>query len=242
MNEILKVLVGSRAHGLARPDSDYDYRGVFVEPTERLLAIGPKAKTTNWQEGRVDDTSWELGHFLHLATKCNPTILEVFGAPVQEPITAEGIELRRLLPAVLNSRHVFNAFKGYSHNQWKKLNADQYGNERGRVTKYAMAAVRVLMQGQHLFNTGEMLVEFADTPYLKELEMLRERLEENSLTNGQILDKIDAWRTGMFEAMENRYQPFEQDLHKVNVFLLQTRRSHWGTEYPVEKTPFKSFA
>ena len=42
--EILRVLVGSRAHGLAQPDSDYDYRSVIRYETRDLLALGPKPK------------------------------------------------------------------------------------------------------------------------------------------------------------------------------------------------------
>lgn len=226
---ILKVLVGSQAHGLARPDSDHDYRGVFVVPTSEILSIRGNPKRTQWNEGATDDTSWELGHFLHLATKCNPTILEVFGAPVVEESPAYGPWLRELLPHVLNSRHVFNAFQGYSHNQWKKLSADKYGNERGRVTKYGMAAVRVLMQGEVLFRTGDMLVNFEqDAPDLHgELIELRERLERGYITNGQLLDLIERWRTGMWQAMEDRPEPFEQDLVKVDAFLLSVRRSEW---------------
>lgn len=33
MKQVLKVLVGSRAHGLHNQDSDFDYRGVYVAPT-----------------------------------------------------------------------------------------------------------------------------------------------------------------------------------------------------------------
>mgnify|MGYP001501964861 CR=1 FL=1 len=43
---ILKVLVGSRAHGLSTETSDYDYRGVFVQPTETILSLGGKVQTT----------------------------------------------------------------------------------------------------------------------------------------------------------------------------------------------------
>lgn len=230
MIEIMKVLIGSRAHGLHRPDSDYDYRGVFVVPTRDILSLNGSRKNTNWNEGAVDETSWEIGHFLHLASKCNPTILEVFGAPVHSYSTTEMLYgLKDLLPHLLDSRAIFNAFKGYSHNQWKKLASDQYGNERGRVTKYAVAAVRVLMQGQHLFNTGEMLVDFRNSPepYLLELKMFRNSLDNNELTNGQILDRIERWRTGMWQAMEDRREPFVQDLEPVNDFLLRVRRTFW---------------
>jgi len=79
--QILKVLVGSHAHGLATAESDYDYRAVFVQPTEEILGLGHKAQNNQWLEGDIDNTSYEVGHFLFLASKSNPTILEVFHAP-----------------------------------------------------------------------------------------------------------------------------------------------------------------
>ena len=59
---LLKVIVGSRAHGLAGPESDYDYRGVFLHPTSHILSIGAKPKQTDWVEGvplpaGVEDTA-----------------------------------------------------------------------------------------------------------------------------------------------------------------------------------------
>ena len=79
---ILKVLVGSRAHKLDDKDSDYDYRSVYVTPTSNILSLNAKYSKTNWIEGNIDNTSYEIGHFLHLATKCNPTIMEVFKTPI----------------------------------------------------------------------------------------------------------------------------------------------------------------
>ena len=40
--EILKVLVGSRAHELHNKNSDYDYRGVFVLPTSEIFSLNYK--------------------------------------------------------------------------------------------------------------------------------------------------------------------------------------------------------
>ena len=110
--------------GLHNADSDHDYRGVFMVPTKELLKLNAPKITTNWKEGdtkQVDDnTMWELGHFLFLATKCNPTILEVFRAPIKE-ITDIGESLRKLFPRVWNSKSVRDAFIGYGLNQRKKF-------------------------------------------------------------------------------------------------------------------------
>ena len=79
---ILKVLVGSRAHGLADENSDYDYRAVYVVPTSKILSINYKYVANTWIEGKEDNTAYEIGHFLKLACNCNPTILEVLKAPI----------------------------------------------------------------------------------------------------------------------------------------------------------------
>ena len=113
--------MGSHAHGLAIETSDYDYRGVFVAPTRDFFSLGGKPVDTNWIEGeKEDDTSWEIGHFLKLAIHSNPSILEVFVAPVVES-TPEGEQLRALFPYVWSSKKVYNSFLGYSKNQQKKM-------------------------------------------------------------------------------------------------------------------------
>ena len=43
---ILKVVVGSHAHGLAGPESDKDFRSVFILPTAELFRVGFKYQGT----------------------------------------------------------------------------------------------------------------------------------------------------------------------------------------------------
>ena len=117
---ILKVLVGSQAHGLADKNSDYDYRAVYVLPTSKILSLNYKFKGNDWIEGKEDNTAYEIGHFLKLATKCNPTILEVFKAPVMKS-NEDGDKLKKLFPYVWNPQDTYNAFMGYGFNQRKKF-------------------------------------------------------------------------------------------------------------------------
>jgi predicted nucleotidyltransferase len=53
--QILKCLVGSRAHGLHNEDSDYDYRAVYVNATTEILRIGHTYKGNHWVEGEKED-------------------------------------------------------------------------------------------------------------------------------------------------------------------------------------------
>lgn len=116
---ILKVIVGSRAHKLADKNSDYDYRAVYVLPTSEILRLDYHYKGTDWIEGKEDNTAYEIGHFLKLATKSNPSILEMFKFPIVES-NEDGNKLRELFPYVWNSKNALDSYMGYGLNQKKK--------------------------------------------------------------------------------------------------------------------------
>jgi len=221
---ILKTLVGSRAHGLSNPDSDYDYRGVFLVPTKELLKVDVSKKIkTDWQEGdtkeAADNTQWELGHFLMLATKCNPTILEVFRAPViTKESTDLGASLRKLFPRVWNSRGVMKAFMGYGCNQRKKfLNKDD-----ARPHKYATAYLRTLIQAWYLLTSGELIVDMSGRADFETLQ----RFKAGKYEFAEVMGETHRWEDRVIEAYDHNPDK-ETDIDQVNAWLLKVRKSHW---------------
>ncbi|MFA5396200.1 MAG: nucleotidyltransferase domain-containing protein [Methanogenium sp.] len=224
MNQtILKTLVGSRAHKLNDETSDYDYRSVFVSPTVDLLKLGPKPKTTSWIEGDVDDTAWEIGHFLHLATKSNPTILEVFASPIiAEDTLMTGYSLCELFDSVWNSNDVYHAFSGYSKNQRKKL----LDEESDRKFKYGVAYIRTLWMGTYLLERGELFVDTTKNTPVRELLL---NIRHGKMSVGDIVGQACYWQ----ERLEKAYKknPDKQtDLEKVNEFLLEVRKTFWSSD------------
>lgn len=219
MKRILKVLVGSQAHGLATPESDYDYRGVFLAPTEELLSIGNKTKTTNWIEGNEDDTSWELGQFLELSIHSNPTVLETYLAPVVEEDNW-GCELRNLFPSVWDSKRVVDAFVGYAHAQRKKFLEDK----DKRANKYASAHIRVLYNCYELLTTGSFSVNLISTPVYE----LAKRFKEGQYEPGEVIQETLKWEKLIF-AEQTRLPEKKADFNKINEFLIKARKSHWST-------------
>ncbi len=117
---ILKVLVGSQAHGLAGPESDADYRSVFVVPTAEMFRVGYRYQGARMIKSVADESAWEIGLFLSLAAECQPLILETFLAPV---VTMDhwGEELRSLFPSVWSPQRAYESFVGYALNQRKKF-------------------------------------------------------------------------------------------------------------------------
>jgi uncharacterized protein len=220
---ILKVVVGSVAHGLAKATSDTDYRGVFVTPTSELLKIGAYTPKSSWlheseRSEKLDDVSWEIGHFLFLAIKCNPTVLETFLAP-DYTANAWGEEVRALFPSVWNSIGVASAFIGYAHNQRKKLLEDK----DKRRNKYATAYVRTLYNAWELLSTGTFHVDVRGT----EIEQTCRRFRAGEYRLGEVIDVCATWETRVKEACENN--PDKQaDLAKVNDLLLRVRKAYWS--------------
>lgn len=249
--EILRVLVGSRAHGLETEDSDFDYRGVFVVPTSDLLKLGSRPKETNWVEGDVDSSTYELGHFLQMATKSNPSVLEVFKAPYlvvsdvgeyDGKFIQGGHALRALFPKVWSSRGVYDAFRGYSHNQQTKFLSDKI-EFTARRWKYAVAKLRVLLQGIELLHHGDFEVKIhhhypivgmaPKSKYLDTAEYntnswatyLR-AVKKEVFTTGQIMDTSEALEKAIGEAYNNN-KTKETELEAVNEYLLMVRRAVW---------------
>lgn len=223
--EILKVLVGSQAHGLATPDSDFDYRAVFIVPTSELLLLGAKPKTTSWLEGKEDNTSWELAHFLNMAVHCNPTILECFLAPLSENTLSTpganwqlGQELRALFPHIWNSVDVSNAFVGYGLNQRKKYLDDK----EGRASKFAVAYLRTLYQAYELLATGTFTIEIAKTdigPTLK-------RWKNGEHEVGEVVGLCHQWELKVKKAFED-HPDKKTNIEPINEFLLKVRKENW---------------
>jgi uncharacterized protein len=211
-NNILKVLVGSRAHGVADENSDYDYRGVFVQPTSEILSLFSKPKNTHWIEGDNDNTSWEIGHFLQMATKCNPTILEVFHAPVVDR-TDLGDQLRKLFSSVWNTKDLINAHIGYGLNQRKKFLEDK----DNRKSKYASAYLRALYQCYWLLTQNKYPVNMEHTDIFDTLK----RYRKGEYEYGEVIDTC----MGYQKKIESRnWQDKKTDIDKVNKFLLDIRK------------------
>jgi len=227
---ILKCLVGSRAHGLHTLESDFDYRGVYVEPTQKILSLGYKYKGSGWFEGKEDQTMYEIGHFLHLALKCNPSILEVFMAPrVRRRNELYGEELRRnfdfgsdlcrLFPYIWNPKNAFDAFVGYGLNQRKKM----LDKKDSRPRKYAVAYLRTLWNLYDLLVTGKFNLKVTDPDFRKELEEIK--YSTGPLDLGYVINRAEsltAHAEGVLPLCQHKAEP-----EKVNQFLLKIRKEYW---------------
>ena len=80
---LFDTISGSRAYGTNKPNSDTDYRGVYILPIDNLLGfdyIEQVSDSTN------DSVYYEIGRFLQLLQTQNPNIIELFNMPEENII------------------------------------------------------------------------------------------------------------------------------------------------------------
>lgn len=211
---ILKVLIGSQAHGLAAPGADADYRSVFVVPTADLFRVGFKPSHTRMTKETADETSWEVGLFLNLAVECYPLVLETLLAPVIAS-SSWGDELRGLFPALWEPRQAYDAFVSYAHNQRKKF----LDRKDDRPEKYAAAYIRVLYNLCELLDTGRFTVRIVDTPVGADVA----RFKAGDYRVGEVIDLGERWREEASARLARcRHHP---DFGAVDAFAIRLRKA-----------------
>lgn len=175
MKIITEVLVGSRLHGLANEQSDYDYRGIHMHPLKDVLSPFQTLKNTSWIEGDVDNTSYELADFCKQATHGNATILEVFFSNEIKQTGPIADKMRANWQKFIDTDKVVMASRGYASNQLNKMQLfDDIGvKDQRRTSKFAIAYCRVLWQCTEFLRTGEFPCQIAEPELRNFLLMLK---------------------------------------------------------------------
>lgn len=132
---ILKAIVGSKAYGTDTPESDIDLKGIYVQHPLEVLSYNEYIPQ---ELPDKDTTYWEVGRFVELLCKSNPTVLELLFSP--EDCILEEHPLFKILK---ENRHLFitkeckNSFMGYAKQQiYKAKGLDKKMNwEKDRIER-----------------------------------------------------------------------------------------------------------
>jgi len=158
---LFTAVVGSHAYGLATPTSDVDLFGVSVLPTRRLVGLNPpraEALTYHSVGAEQDITVHEVGKFLALALKGNPSVVETFWLPEYLEVSPSGRALLSLRRAVLSAHAVRSSYLGYcaaqAHGAKHKAEA--------RRPKFGTHLYRLAEQARGLWLTGDLTVQVSD--------------------------------------------------------------------------------
>jgi predicted nucleotidyltransferase len=160
---ILISPAGSRLYGNARPDSDWDYRGVFILDTEHKLGINEtleqiqeedffKALDEEYNLGLKDYSDcvlYELNRFCSLALDNNPNIMDTLCAPEEALIfcSEKGKILREHKSSFISTKMKYT-FSGYAISQLKRIKGhNKYINEFPEISE-VLQAVRTAFENK----------------------------------------------------------------------------------------------
>lgn len=206
---ILKAVIGSKAYNLDTPESDTDVMGIFVVSTEKILGVYNITDTV--VHHNPDETYHEVGKFVHLALKGNPTILELLFTDKYLTLTEEGKLLVANRKAFL-SNVIYHSYAGYALSQAQRL--AKRGYDFKRYSKHARHCFRVLLQGRELLEKGTLHVRLSDT-------QREELFKVGELPPDKILERFDK-EFQKFKDIKS-VLPDKPDYETINKVLLQIR-------------------
>jgi len=156
---LLECISGSKAYGLATPQSDTDIKGVFYLSKEQFYGLDYIEQVNNETN---DEVYYELGRFVSLLLKNNPNLLETLAAPddcilyrhpVMQQLTAD-LFLSQLCRDTFGSYAVTQIRKARGLNK-KMLNPQNRERKTVRDFCYILEGVRTLPLQQWLEACGK---------------------------------------------------------------------------------------
>ncbi|KYH44160.1 nucleotidyltransferase domain-containing protein [Branchiibius sp. NY16-3462-2] len=244
-NEILRVTVGSGAHGMAiEGHDDNDEMGVYIQHPSQLLGLAPtkehyvsrtQPEGARSGPGDTDLVIYALRKFIRLAAAGNPTILIPFWSPQSDLLvtTSLGDELRSLGRSQFATRHAGFRFLGYLVGQCDRLtghgrqshvpNRPELVAAHGYDTKYASQALRLGLQGIELITTGQLSLPMRAADLGPCMEIKREQVGY-----AEALRRIDAARSRLAELLNGPLAvPDEPDTDVASEWMVHAHRRHW---------------
>lgn len=240
---VLEVVVGSTTHGTSVDDGleDLDLMRVVIEDRSEFMGFEPndtwvyrtKPEGVRSEAGDVDLVVYGLRKYLRLALRANPTVMIALFVKDKyiNVKTSIGEELQTLAPEIASKRAI-NTFKGYAHQQHKRLlgTAGQKNVTRpelieryGFDTKYAGHVIRLCMQGVEYLNTGKLTLPM--TPADRQVVV---DVRNGVYTLPQVSRMISTWEELLTDAGRTSPLPDEPDTASVEAWMMDQYSSVWA--------------
>lgn len=211
---ILQAVTGSHAYGLNHAASDTDKMYIFVAPTVDVAGLNWASKHESFSDAGPtgdDTTGHEIGKYLRLVLKSNPTLIELLFMNDYEILDETGQGLVALRDKILYTDGVRNAYYGYAKAQVDRVKRE-YPNHKPKMARHA---VRISTQGIELLSTGTTNVKVLTPEWYFSLDTL----PFNELCS--IMDK----NVEMIDQTPSML-PDKPDVRAVAEFLKDVRRSY----------------
>lgn len=113
---LFECISGSKAYNLATKNSDTDIRGVFYLPKKEFYSLDYQPQISNETN---DIVYYEIGRFIELLLKNNPSCLEILATP-DEFVLQKSDLMNELNYKDFVTNNIEKTFVGYALSQIKK--------------------------------------------------------------------------------------------------------------------------
>jgi predicted nucleotidyltransferase len=188
--------------------------GIFVAPTVDVAGLDWNSSKESWSDAgpEGDDTTYhEIGKFLKLALKSNPTLIELFFMNEYEILTPEGMGLVDIRDAVLYTEGIRSAYYGYAVAQHSRV-LREYPDHKIKMARHCL---RITDQAIDLLTTGTCSPKVADPQRYFDLDDMD--FTDLSLKLGQSVALINTAESVL---------PDKPDRDTVRDFLREIRRNN----------------
>lgn len=221
---LVKTLGGSTAYGLNTPESDLDYRGVFVN-TEPSKILGLE-KLDHVQKQETDDiVYYEVRKFFELLRNGNTGALEILFSDKECIETTEAFEeIREKRLKFVDTDKMFKCLLGYIQGERRLANGERTGllgskrklqlEKYGFSPKNATQLLRLAFCGETLFQKGyfPVNVKHADEKVWEHLFSIKTQPEKYTKTQlNEMFDAAEASLKNSYAAKQFSFQ-FDTDL------------------------------
>ncbi|MEK4006460.1 nucleotidyltransferase domain-containing protein [Paenibacillus sp. FSL H3-0333] len=221
---ILKMYSGSISYGTNTPESDEDYRGICVPPTNYLLGL---EQFEQKERKEPDEVIYSLKKFIKLALENNPNIIDALFVNEKHIIFINdyGKELINIRDQFLSKR-VYKTYGGYAVAQLKKLTSvdkNAIGKRAKTIAKYgydtknALHLIRLLNMGIEILSGQGVNVFRHDRDYLNEIRNGKYKLEEIKEEYQRLNELLD-------DAFAKSKLPEEPNVDLINEWLINTQK------------------
>lgn len=216
MKTVLQAVTGSIAYGLNHANSDTDKMSVFVAPTVEVAGLYWGSKNESWSDAGPegdDNSSHEIGKFLRLVLKSNPTLIELLFMNEYEILDEVGQGMVDLRSKMLYTEGIRSAYYGYAKAQHARVRRE-FPDHKPKMARHCL---RISRQATDLLTTGEFNVKVPN------------RQEYFDLTELSFTD-MDAI---MLKAVDDIREaksvlPEYPDKDAIDAFLKDVRRNYIG--------------
>ena len=228
MKMLVKALGGSTAYGLNTPESDLDYRGVFINiDPAKILGL---ERMDHLQKQETDDiVYYEVRKFFELLRNGNTGALEIlFSDNLLETSDAfEEIQANKF--KFLDTGKMFRCLLGYMQGERRLTNGERTGqlgskrkaqlDKHGFSPKNATQLLRLGFCGETFFLKGyfPVNVKMENENVWKELFDIK--TQPHKYTVAQVNNKFDLAESFMKKAYEDRKFNYEFDHKYANEVL-----------------------